>query len=256
MSRTERKSVIVTGGGQGIGRGIALRLVADGMAVVIADCDEEAGRETAADAAEVGEARFIACDVSCEASVASLVESAVKACGRLDAMICNAGLASPGSTPPERMELAQWQRIIDTNLTGVFLCAKHAVPHLRKARGSIVTIASTRGLQSEPNTEAYSASKGGVLALTHALAMSLGPDVRVNCISPGWIDTTEWKKRSHRRPASLRPEDHRQHPCGRAGVPPDIAAMTAFLISDEAGFITGQNFVVDGGMVRRMIYVE
>ncbi len=120
----------------------------------------------------------------------------------------------------------------------------------------IVNIASTRAMQSEPHTEAYSATKGGLVALTHALAMSLGPDVRVNCISPGWIAVSEWKKRSQRKAADLRQEDHAQHPAGRVGIPGDVAALVAFLISYEAGFITGQNFVVDGGMTKKMIYVE
>jgi NAD(P)-dependent dehydrogenase (short-subunit alcohol dehydrogenase family) len=140
--------------------------------------------------------------------------------------------------------LQAWNRRIAVNLTGVFLMTKHCTPHLRRAKGSIVNIGSTRALQSEPNTEAYTASKGGVVALTHALAMSLGPQVRVNCISPGWI-----AKRK------LRKKDHAQHPVGRAGRPEDIGEMVAFLISDAAGFITGQNFVVDGGMTRKMIYL-
>jgi NAD(P)-dependent dehydrogenase (short-subunit alcohol dehydrogenase family) len=118
------------------------------------------------------------------------------------------------------------------------------VPHLRKTAGSIVNIASTRALQSEPNTEAYAATKGGVVALTHALAMSLGPRIRVNCISPGWIAKTKLSKK-----------DHAQHPVGRAGRPQDVGELVAFLISDPAGFITGQNFVADGGMTRKMIYL-
>jgi NAD(P)-dependent dehydrogenase (short-subunit alcohol dehydrogenase family) len=120
--------------------------------------------------------------------------------------------------------------------------------------GSIVNIASTRALQSEANTEAYSASKGGVVALTHALAVSLGPDIRVNCISPGWIAVDDWKKSARRKQPVLRPEDHAQHPVGRVGHPEDIAALAAYLISSKASFITGQNFVVDGGMTKKMIY--
>lgn len=104
-------------------------------------------------------------------------------------------------------------------------------------------------------TEAYSASKGGVVALSHALAMSLGPEIRVNCISPGWIETGEWQKKPLRHAPNLIQQDHLQHPVGRVGKPEDIAEMVAFLISREASFITGSNFVVDGGMTRKMIYV-
>jgi NAD(P)-dependent dehydrogenase (short-subunit alcohol dehydrogenase family) len=144
--------------------------------------------------------------------------------------------------------------VLAVNLTGPLLCAKHAASYLRKARGSIVNIASTRAFMSEPDTEAYSASKGGIAALTHSLAMSLGPEVRVNCISPGWIDTGSWKKTSRRRQETLSEADHGQHPAGRVGRPEDIASLAAFLASPQASFITGANFMVDGGMTRKMIY--
>ena len=120
----------------------------------------------------------------------------------------------------------------------------------------MVNIASTRGLMSEPDTEAYSASKGGIIALTHALAISLGPAVRVNCISPGWIEVSEWKKQGQRHAPDLRPEDQAQHPAGRVGRPEDVASLVMYLLSEEAGFITGANFVLDGGMTRKMIYYD
>ncbi len=157
--------------------------------------------------------------------------------------------------PLAKLRLEEWNRVLSVNLTGAVLCAKHSAPHLAKSRGSIVNIASTRALMSEPDTFAYSASKGGVVALTHSLALSLGPEVRVNCISPGWIDVSEWKKGRARRAAKLSAMDHNQHPSGRVGRPEDIASLAAYLISPEAGFITGANFVVDGGMTRKMVYL-
>jgi NAD(P)-dependent dehydrogenase (short-subunit alcohol dehydrogenase family) len=138
---------------------------------------------------------------------------------------------------------------------GAFLCAKHALPYLKEQKGVIINIASTRSLMSEPNTEAYSASKGGIVALTHAMAASLGPDIRVNCISPGWIDVSEWRKRSLRHKGELTAADHAQHLAGRVGVPSDVAELALFLASPEASFITAANFIVDGGMTRKMIYV-
>jgi NAD(P)-dependent dehydrogenase (short-subunit alcohol dehydrogenase family) len=128
------------------------------------------------------------------------------------------------------------------------------VPGLRERRGSIVNISSTRALQSEPNCEAYAAAKGGILALTHALAISLGPEIRVNAICPGWIETGDMQKASTRRAVQHSDADREQHPVGRVGVPGDIAATVAFLASPEAGFITGQHIAVDGGMTRKMIY--
>jgi NAD(P)-dependent dehydrogenase (short-subunit alcohol dehydrogenase family) len=230
------KAALVTGGAQGIGEATAALLAERGYRVAIADVKGPPGRARGM--------LFVRCDVSSEAAVRTCVRRVVKRFGRLDALVNNAGIASPGNGPVEKLALAEWNRRIGTNLTGVFLMTKHAAPHLRRARGAIVNIASTRALQSEPDTEAYAASKGGMVALTHALAMSLGPQVRVNCISPGWIAHQPVRKR-----------DHAQHPVGRVGRDEDVAELVAFLLSDAAGFATGQNYVLDGGMTRKMIYV-
>ncbi len=186
---------------------------------------------------------FVRTDVSREAAARACGRAVAKRFGRLDALVNNAGIADPHTGPVEKLELREWNRRLGTNLTGAFLMAKHATPHLRRARGAVVNIASTRALQSEPDSEAYAASKGGLVAFSHALAMSLGPEVRVNCVSPGWI--------AHQ---AVGRKDHAQHPVGRVGRDEDIAALVAYLLSDAASFITGQNLVVDGGITKKMIY--
>jgi len=251
---SEGKVAIVTGGGQGIGKAIAKRLLEKGLSVVIADVDDEAGRETAEEYRPLGNIRVVRCDVADEAQVRHLIDETVGEHKRLDALVNNAGIGR--FKPLEETTLADWDAVIGVNLTGAFLCAKHSAPHLRAARGAIVNIASTRALMSEPHTAAYSASKGGIVALTHSLAVSLGPEVRVNCISPGWIEVGNWKKRSARTTPKHSERDRSQHPVGRVGVPDDVAALVEHLISPAAGFITGANFVVDGGMTRKMIYEE
>ncbi len=245
---------IVTGGGQGIGKGIARYFLQRGMKVVIAEIDAQAGRETEIEYASLGSIRFIECDVADEAKARETVSQTLGEYGRIDVLINNAAIATAASGPVESLSVETWNRVIAVNLTGSFLFAKHAAPHLRKSKGSIINIASTRALMSEPNTEAYSASKGGIVALTHALAMSLAPEIRVNCISPGWIVVSEWKKASRAHAPDLSKEDQDQQPVGRVGWPQDIAALAFFLCSAEASYITGANLVVDGGMTRKMIY--
>ncbi|MBW0148989.1 SDR family oxidoreductase [Marinobacter arenosus] len=252
MNPSERVA-LVTGGAKGIGRGIVQHLSNEGWKVVFSDLDDAVGKALAASGD--GLLKFVAGDVASERDVKRLLRETLSWGGRLDAVINNAGIAHPETGPVESLSLKEWQRRLDVNLTGPFLITKHAVPHLRQNRGAIVNIASTRALQSEPDTEAYAATKGGIVALTHALAMSLGPEIRVNCISPGWIDTRAHQGRAEGVPP-LTKEDHAQHPAGRVGVPEDIASLVDYLISPQAGFITGQNIVVDGGMVRKMIYGE
>lgn len=243
---------LVTGGGSGIGRAITKRLADEGARVCIADFDADAGND-AVD--EYGpRVMFQRTDVGREPDVERAIAETVRWAGRLDGAINNAGIASPDIGPPEHVELAVWQRFLDVNLTGPFLVAKHAIPHLRKVRGSIVNIGSIRSTMSEPNTIAYSATKGGIASLTHSLAISLGPDIRVNCIEPGWIATSTFAPRAKRKQPQLSTADHAQHPAGRVGKPEDIASLCAWLLSDEAGFVTAATYVVDGGMTRKMIY--
>jgi NAD(P)-dependent dehydrogenase (short-subunit alcohol dehydrogenase family) len=251
MSRNS-KTAIITGGAQGIGKAIAKTFLEKGWTAVIADTDREAGEETVREFNILGRIEFIQTDVSNEEQVEKLVELTMQQFERIDALINNAGIAV--NKPLVTLSLEEWNRVLGINLTGAFLCAKHSSPHLQRNGGSIINIASTRAFMSEACTEAYSASKGGVVALTHALAVSLGPGIRVNCISPGWIETGPWKKRSQRNSVVLSEEDHLQHPAGRVGTPEDISSLVLYLVSTEASFLTGSNLIADGGMTRKMIY--
>ncbi|WP_447755686.1 SDR family oxidoreductase [Pseudomonas nicosulfuronedens] len=243
--------VLVTGAAHGIGLGVSAWLVAEGWQVVLADIDRERGPKVAAALGE--RASFIALDVANEGQVAAAVAGLIGQFGRLDALVSNAAIARPHNTALEGLGLNEWSRTLAVNLTGPMLLAKHCAPYLRAHGGAIVNIASTRAHQSEPNSEAYAASKGGLLSLTHAMACSLGPDVRVNAISPGWIDARDLREREAEPLTEL---DHDQHLVGRVGTVEDIASAVAWLIGDNAGFVTGQELVIDGGMTRKMIYLD
>jgi NAD(P)-dependent dehydrogenase (short-subunit alcohol dehydrogenase family) len=235
---------LITGGAKGIGRAIARHLVESGWQVGIIDLPDSGLRRAFPRQRGV---LLIDGDVRDEETASDAVEALIHRFGRLNAVVSNAGMMI--RKPLRRLTLSDWHRVLDTNLTAAFLLARAAEKPLRKSRGAIVTIASTRALMSEPNTESYSASKGGLVALTHALAISLAPEVRVNCVSPGWIETKDY--------AGLRRKDHTQHPAGRVGKPDDIAELVAWLLDGKrSGFVTGANFVIDGGMTRKMIYEE
>jgi NAD(P)-dependent dehydrogenase (short-subunit alcohol dehydrogenase family) len=231
------KVALVTGGAHGIGAAIAARLARESWYVVVADIDPRGGAPT--------KGRYAVCDVADEAAVNALLAGMAAQEGRLHALVCNAGVNV--RKPIGELSLAEWSRVIGTNLTSTLLLARASERLLRASQGAVVTIASTRAHMSEAHTEAYAASKGGLVALTHALSISLSPEVRVNCISPGWIFTKGDLPRA---------EDHTFHPAGRVGTPDDIAALTAFLVGPDSGFITGSEFIVDGGVTRKMIYPE
>jgi NAD(P)-dependent dehydrogenase (short-subunit alcohol dehydrogenase family) len=241
---TAKPVALITGGAKGIGRAIARHLLASGWQVAIIDLANSGLRRALARDRDI---LAIEGDVREEHTASDAVAATIHRFHHLDAVVSNAGIMV--RKPLRRLTLAEWHRVLETNLTATFLLARAAEKPLRKARGAIVTIASTRALMSEPNTESYSASKGGLLALTHALAMSLAPEVRVNCVSPGWIETRDY--------SGLRRKDHKQHPAGRVGRPEDVAEIVSWLLDGKrSGFVTGANFVIDGGMTRNMIYEE
>ena len=246
------KNIIVTGGAQGIGKVISKQLLKNGLSVSVFDFDKEAIQEFRMENI-LENLRFYQTDVSNEESVKNSIAASLNDTGNISGLINNAAIQI--DKPVTELSLTEWKSVIGTNLTGSFLCAKYAAELLKLSKGSIINISSTRAFQSEPNTEAYSASKGGILALTHSLAMSLGPEIKVNCISPGWIDVSGIKKKTKANQIELSDADHSQHPAGRVGKPEDIANMVLFLLNPENDFITGQNFTIDGGMTKKMIYV-
>lgn len=246
------RNIIVTGGAQGIGKITSLELLRNGYSISVFDIDDEAISEFSAEV-ESKDIAFFKTDVSNERSVKKSIHDSAKKFGNISGLINNAAIHA--NKPLAELSIDEWNRVIGVNLTGAFLCSKHAAPFLKESGGSIINLCSTRAFQSEPNTEAYSASKGGIFALTHSLAVSLGPEIRVNCISPGWIDVSGFKKKSKTKQYQITEEDKTQHPAGRVGKAEDIANMVLFLLNPENSFITGQNFIIDGGMTRKMIYV-
>jgi NAD(P)-dependent dehydrogenase (short-subunit alcohol dehydrogenase family) len=248
-----KETVVVTGGAQGIGISIVNGLLGAGFNVCVWEIDEEALQEEELNKNDSSGWLGIRCDVSKEDDVKSAFKQTLDHFGNIRFLINNAAISA--NKPIHELEVDEFRKVIEVNLTGAFLCAKICEAELRKNKGSIINICSTRAFQSEANTEAYSASKGGIFSLTHALAVSLGPDVRVNSISPGWIDVSFKRKKSKASQEILSDTDHLQHPAGRVGNGEDIANMVLFLCNQENSFITAQNFTIDGGMTRKMIYV-
>lgn len=249
-------TVLITGGGAGIGRCLTLSFAQAGAQVVFADRDQEAGEETLAILAEqqLG-ATFILADLSDQAQIERLAhQTQTLAPTGLHVLIHNAAIANAHTAHVFGADPAAFDQVLAVNLAAPFHLTRLLKASLIQVGGCVIHLASTRAFQSEPQSEGYAASKGGIVALTHALALSLGEHgIRVNAIAPGWIDTTQWQK-GRPDPAIWPEEEHHQHPAGRIGRPADIAAACFFLASPDAGFITGQTLVVDGGMTRKMIY--
>ncbi len=249
----ENKIVVVTGGAQGIGKAIAQAFAARKATVYIADKKEEEGLATAKSFQREGyQVKFVKTDISEPTEINSLFSRVNKEANGLHLLINNAGISKLFESPLE-MEAEEWDLVVNTNLRGAFLCAREAAKLMRQNRlrggGRIINIASTRASMSEPGCEAYAAAKGGLVSLTHALALSLADfKITVNAISPGWIMTKDYEK--------LRAQDHSQHPSRRVGKAEDIARACLFLATPENDFVNGENLVIDGGMTRKMIYED
>ncbi len=251
MERLSGKRTIVTGAGSGIGRAIALRFAAEGARVVISDVDEEAAARVAAEAG--GETLVRKTDVTSTSEVETLVQTSVEEWGGLDVMVNNAGIGVPGTTTDTTEE--DYERVMDVCLRGTFLGMKHAIPAIRDSEGgSVINMSSVAALVGIADRAVYSAAKGAILAITRAAAIDHVEDgVRVNCIAPGTVDTP-WIGRitaGYDDPEEARRNMQARQPHGRLVTPEEIAAMAAYLASDESASVIGACMVVDGGVTAR-----
>ncbi|RXT06355.1 SDR family NAD(P)-dependent oxidoreductase [Ammoniphilus sp. CFH 90114] len=241
--------VMVTGAGRGIGKAIAIAYAEQGAKVIIADKSLEEANQTANQIQQTGgECLVVALDIRNIDKLEEGVQQITDKYEKITILINNAGVSFWKS--PYELTMEEWDDVMNTNLRGTFFLSREVAKVMKQnGGGSIVNISSTRAIMSEPHSEAYAASKGGILALTHALAVSLGRDrIQVNAISPGWIETGDYE--------ALQERDHQQHPANRVGKPSDIARACLYLTNPLNDFISGTNLIIDGGMTRKMIYEE
>lgn len=246
----ENKICVVTGGANGIGFCIVNEFVKKGAKVAYVDLDQAAGERLLKNIkANGGEGLFYWGDIAEKAVLEDFARQVIETYGRVDYLINNACLSRKGII--SGCDYDDFNYVFKVGVTAPYMLAKLFRDHFGES-GAIVNIASTRAVMSQRDTESYTAAKGGILALTHALAVSLAGKVRVNSVSPGWIDVSANYDPDFEKRHSF--ADKRQHPVGRVGNPLDIARAVMFLCDEENGFITGENITVDGGMTKQMIY--
>ena len=249
--RFEGKVALVTGAGSGIGRATSLAFVREGARVVVSDINSEGGEETVSMIRHSGgEAAFIHANVTRADQVEAMVAKTVEAYGRLDAAFNNAGIATINRVPIHEYPEDEWDRIVDIDLKGVWLCMKYEIPHmLRQGSGAIVNTSSIAGLVAMPGRSAYVASKHGVIGLTKTAALEYAKQgIRVNAVSPGYIRTPMVEPVIAANPA-LEKQIVANQPIGRLGTPEEIAEAVLWLSSDAASFVTGHTMAVDGAYV-------
>lgn len=235
------KGVLITGGAHGIGKQIALDFLKQGATVCIMDIDKTLGKELEK---ENNGLYFFYGDVVSKQALIDFVTFSKEKLQTIDILINNACVGHKGIL--SNCSYEDFDLTLAIGLKAPYELTRLIKEDLIKNKGSIINIASSRAFQSEPDSESYASAKGGIVALTHALSASIGHTVRVNCIAPGWIDVDGNAEFSEQDKASL--------PVGRVGRPQDISSMVLFLCSQEAGFISGETFTIDGGMSKRMIY--
>jgi NAD(P)-dependent dehydrogenase (short-subunit alcohol dehydrogenase family) len=245
---------IVTGGAKGIGWGIVKVLVQEGAKVVIVDWDEAGGKATEEEMRKAGgEVMFVKCDISNEDQVKAMVKATLDRYGKIDILVNNAGIGVYKTLLDTSSE--DWDRCLSVNLKGQFLCSKYTIPHMQElGKGAIVNISSVHSFQTVNGVAPYCASKGGITALTRNMAIDYGPTIRVNSIAPGWVITPLIQSifDSYDDPADQRAQVERRQVMKRIGQPEDIGQAVAFLVSDEASFITGTQLFVDGGLTAQL----
>ena len=244
------KVAIITGSAKGIGKGCALVFAEEGAKVVIVDKDEKAGQQAVEEIAQRnGISKFVKTDLTISKDVQSMIANVIETFGQIDIMFNNAGYHI--SKNIEVTSENEWEFIINTNLRSVFLCCKYSIPYLRKTKGCIINMSSMVGLIGQSNAGAYSATKGGIVAMTKGMALDFAKDgIRANVICPGWVQTPlveDWFGQQ-KDPAKAREYIYSVHPLNRIATAEEIGDAAAFLASDEASFITGVALPVDGAV--------